>query len=220
MPEHRSNFPHLFRSLVSGRRRWVIGGIGALAVSGLVLSGLAGPASADDLPNNVGIEQSADVSATATPDPVVTPDPKPTVDPSVDEVPTSSTTTTKKPERCASSRTKPQCGGDDNPGVDPEVEGTDATTTTTTTTAAPAVDPVNTVAGGGDPGAPAPEVVLAGVEEQPAPAAAPAPAATLPRTGVSSHLGTEVTLAFGLLGAGIALLLFRRRRPAGQRQEG
>jgi LPXTG-motif cell wall-anchored protein len=82
------------------------------------------------------------------------------------------------------------------------------------------VDPVNTVAGGGDPGSPAPEVVLPSVVEQPAPAVDPAPAATLPRTGASSHLGNEVTLAFGLLGAGIALLMFRRRRPATEGQKG
>jgi len=145
-----------------------------------------------------------DPVVTPDPDPVVTPDPNPTVDPTVDPG--------TEPGRCASSRTHPHCGSDD-PGVTPEVEGS---TETTTTTAAPAVDPINTVAGGGDPGSPAPEVVLPAVEERPA----PAPAATLPRTGASSHLGGEVTLAFGLLGAGIALLMFRRRRPATEGQEG
>ncbi|HEV8624991.1 MAG TPA: hypothetical protein VG034_11090, partial [Acidimicrobiia bacterium] len=148
-----------------------------------------------------------DPVVTPDPDPVVTPDPNPTVDPSTDP--------STEPDRCASSRTKPHCG-DDDPEVTPEVEGS---TVTTTTTAAPAVDPVNTVAGGGDPGSPAPEVVLPAVAEQPAPVADPAPAATLPRTGMS-HIGTEVSVAFGLLGAGIALLMFRRRRPAGQSQEG
>ena len=63
MSEHRSRSSRLFRSLVTGRRRWVTGGIGALALSGLVLSGLASPASALDLPGNVTLEQWADVAA-------------------------------------------------------------------------------------------------------------------------------------------------------------
>jgi LPXTG-motif cell wall-anchored protein len=158
---------------------------------------------------SVSIAEDQDVicTITLTPKPIIIID---DTDPTPPIPPTSSTTTTTQaPDRCASSRTHPLCGGDNDPVV-PEVEGG----TVTTTTAAPAVDPAVTVAGGGDPATPAPEVVLAGVEEQPA----PAPAGTLPRTG-ASQIGTELTLAFALLAAGIALLGFRRR-PAAQGQEG
>jgi hypothetical protein len=140
--------------------------------------------------------------------PVVQPDTEQT------DEPTSSTTTTTV-DRCASSRiTRPHCGNDDDPTVDDppatEVEGQTETSTTTP----PAVDPVNTVAGGGEAGTPAPEQVLAGEIDRSAPAPEmPAPA-TLPRTGAHG-IGTEVTLAFGLMAAGIAILsAARRRRPA------
>ena len=229
MSAQRSVLDRIHGALFARRRRWVTGGIGALAVSGLVLCGLAGPASADDLPNSVAVEQSAGAGANWTGSALADNETPPADDqtsPAVDENPvvtsdatvTSDNNTDDAPDRCASSRTKVHCGDNDNTEVTPQVEGTDVTTTTTT--AAPALDPVNTVAGGGDPGSPAPEMVLPAVEEQPAPAADPAPAATLPRTGASSHLGTEVSLAFGLLGAGIALLLFRRRRPVAEGQQG
>src|ERR1041385_7012720 len=64
--EHHSRVPRLLRSLFAGRRRWVTGGISAIAVGGLVVSGLAGPASALDLPGNVTLEQWADVAANWT----------------------------------------------------------------------------------------------------------------------------------------------------------
>ena len=101
--------------------------------------------------------------------------------------------------------------------VQPEVDAEP----TTTTTAAPVVDPGTTVAGGGEKALPAPEQVLGGQVEQ----AMPAPAdngdllqsgGSLPRTG--QGIGSELTLAFGLVGSGLALLrLARRRRPAAQR---
>ncbi|MGH9009975.1 MAG: hypothetical protein ACRDYF_09045, partial [Acidimicrobiia bacterium] len=144
-----------------------------------------------------------DPVVTPDPDPVVTPDPDPTVDPNTEPG--------DEPDRCASSRGNPNCGDDDDPIVEPEVES--EVVSTTTTTAAPVADPDGTVAGGGEQLAvPAPvDQVLSGEVEQ----AAPAPAATLPRTG--TVIGRQVTLAFGLMGAGIAILcLARRRRPAAQ----
>jgi hypothetical protein len=81
------------------------------------------------------------------------------------------------------------------------------------------------VAGGGQPGQPAPEV-LGAVVEQPAPASDPAPAAnpapamapagTLPRTGAAVQ--REAGLALALVLAGLAFMgLARRRRPSAQR---
>ena len=49
-------------SFLSRRRRLVTGAISALGVSGLVLGGLAAPASAADLPNNVDLEQWTNVN--------------------------------------------------------------------------------------------------------------------------------------------------------------
>jgi LPXTG-motif cell wall-anchored protein len=138
----------------------------------------------------------------------------PTTDPTVQpNTPTTQeTTTTTAPDRCASNRgTKPHCSGDD-PVDDPEEEVVVPETPT-----APVVDPATTVAGGGEPASPAPvkDEVLAGDVERPAPAAAPMPAAALPRTGAG--IGDQVTLAAALLAAGIALLrVFRRRRPSAQ----
>jgi LPXTG-motif cell wall-anchored protein len=113
--------------------------------------------------------------------------------------------------RCAHSRKPhPQTGecGDDQT-VDPQVEDT------TTTTAAPAADPNLDVAGGGEQARPAPEQVLGGEVERPSPAEtnmAPV-GGSLPRTGAG--IGDQVTLAFGLVVAGIAILrTARRRRPA------
>lgn len=137
-----------------------------------------------------------------TPDPII-PTPDPTVNPNT---PTTEATT---PDRCASSRgTKPQCGGND------PVEDVVPQTPTT-----PVVDPVTTVAGGGEHASPAPiqDQVLAGELERaaPAPNADPMPAASLPRTGAG--IGDQVTVAAGLLVAGLALLrVFRRRRPSAQ----
>ena len=78
-------------------------------------------------------------------------------------------------------------------------------------------DPGTTVSGVTEQAAtPAPEQVLAGVVERPAPAADPAPAGgTLPRTG--SGIAGEVLVAFILLAAGVSLRITRRRRPASQR---
>ncbi|MEW6476258.1 MAG: hypothetical protein AB1679_28700, partial [Actinomycetota bacterium] len=64
MPQHRSLVPNVIRTLLANRRRLVTGAIGAISVSGLVLGGLAGPASAAALPNNVTLEQFADVGST------------------------------------------------------------------------------------------------------------------------------------------------------------
>ncbi|MGH9009720.1 MAG: hypothetical protein ACRDYF_07720, partial [Acidimicrobiia bacterium] len=62
MSEHRSVLDRVRGAVFAGRRRWVTGGIAALGVSSLILSGLASPASALDLPSNVALEQWADVS--------------------------------------------------------------------------------------------------------------------------------------------------------------
>ena len=127
-----------------------------------------------------------------------------TTDPSVDP-------TGEDCDRIAQSR------GNHNPCpeviVQPEVKDEP----TTTTTAAPVVDPGTTVAGGGEKAFPAPEQVLGSVVEQ-----MPDPAdnllvsgGSLPRTG--KGVGSEVTIAFGLVVAGLSLLgLARRRRPAAQ----
>jgi LPXTG-motif cell wall-anchored protein len=146
-----------------------------------------------------------------TTDPTIpTTDPTiPTTDPTIPTTdPTVQPNTPTTPDRCASSRgTKPQCGGDPVDEVVPE------------TPTVPVVDPVTTVAGGGERGSPAPvqDVVLAGELERaaPAPVVDPMPAASLPRTGAG--IGDQVTLAAGLLFAGLALLrVFRRRRPSAQ----
>ena len=99
----------------------------------------------------------------------------------------------------------PDPSPDPDPVGDQEVQVEVASTTTTAT---PLADPDTTVAGGGDQVAvPAPvDQVLSGEVER----AAPAPAATLPRTGMS--IGRQVTLAFGLMGAGIVSLALARRR--------
>ena len=141
-----------------------------------------------------------------TPDPII-PTPDPTVQPNTPT--TQATTTTTAPDRCASSRgAKPQlCSGD--PVEEVVLE----------TPTAPVVDPITTVAGGGQQANPAPiqDEVLSGQLERaaPAPAADPMPAATLPRTGAG--IGDQATLAAGLLAAGLALLrVFRRRSPSAQ----
>lgn len=147
----------------------------------------------------VGAAQDVVCTITLTRVPVIVVDPHPTVDPNTES------------DRCASSRGRPSCDDDDEPVVDPEAE--DEAPSTTTTTAAPVADPDVAVAGEGDQVAtPAPvDQVLSGEVERPA----PAPAASLPRTG--SGIGRQVTLAFGLMGAGIvSLALARRRRPAAQ----
>jgi LPXTG-motif cell wall-anchored protein len=153
-----------------------------------------------------------------------TTEPDPVVDPN--DVSTTTTTTTDPSvdpngeddqDRCASSRgVNPNtegCTGEGDPIVDPAVEILVPPTTTTTTTTA---DPGATVAGGGEQALPAPDQVLGGVVENTMPAPADNPlqsGGSLPRTG--QGIGTELTLAFGLVGAGLALLrLARRRRPA------
>ena len=164
---------------------------GGVVVSGLILSGLATSASAlDSAPSD-----------TPTINQVIDSGDDPVVDPTVES------------ERCARSRGKgDDCGDvDAEPIVEPEAE--DEIPTTTTTTAAPVADPDNTVAGGGDQVVvPAPvDQVLSEETER----TDPAPAATLPRTG--SGVDLQVTVAFGLMGAGITILrLARRRRPATQ----
>ena len=172
-------------------RRSLFGGIAALAVGTMVLSGLAAPALALD----------SDGSDTPTIEQVVNPD--------VDAI----TVADDQTQRCANSRGNGNCNdGDDEPIVDQEVQEEVTSTTTTTTTAAPVADPEVVVAGGGEQLAPAPvDQVLSGEVER----AAPAPAASLPRTGTG--IGLQVTVAFGLMGAGITILrLARRRRPATQ----
>ena len=149
---------------------------------------------------------------------IVDPLPDPPVDPQND----STTTTTVKPSGPTTSttfhRTKPT--DDDNPGDDDSGNYDPPSSTTTTikvvVPAAP-VDPGTQVAGNTDQaGAPAPEQVLAGEIERPAPPAAPMPAATLPRTG--RGIAGEAVAAFALLIAGLALRLTQRRKPAaGQR---
>ena len=131
----------------------------------------------------------------------------PTVPTTQPTVPTTqpTTTTTTVPDRCASNRgTKPQCSGQDPvEEVIPEIP------------TAPVVDPITTVAGGGEQGSPVQDEVLSGQIERaaPAPSADPMPAATLPRTGAG--IGDQVTVAAGLLFAGLALLrVSRRRRPS------
>jgi hypothetical protein len=144
----------------------------------------------------VGAEEDVVCTITLIRVPITVVDPHPTVKPNTQS------------DRCASSRGRPSCD-DDEPIVEPEVE--DDAPPSTTTTAAPVADPDVAVAGEGDQVAvPAPvDQVLAGEVER----AAPAPAATLPRTGTG--IGRQVTLAFGLMGAGIvSLALARRRRPA------
>ena len=120
------------------------------------------------------------------------------------------------PDRCASSRGGRDCPHDhDDPEVDPAAEEEEEVDgpSIPTTTAAPVTDPATTVAGGGEQlavPAPVDQVLAGGVERS-----APAPAATLPRTGMG--IGRQVTLAFGLIGAGIvSLALAHRRRPAAQ----
>ena len=159
-----------------------------------------------------------DDSTTTTTEQVIVPTtiidnlPDPVVGPSNDST---TTTTIKK---------RPKPTDDDNPGPDDDGWIDDAPSTTTSTTTitvqAPVVDPGTIVAGNNDQaGAPAPEQVLAGELERPAPAANPAPspmpAATLPRTG--RGIGGEVLAAFGLLIAGLALRVSQRRKPAGER---
>src|SRR5439155_8092441 len=107
---------------------------------------------------------------------------------------------------------------DDNPGDDDGVyivEAPSSTSTTTTTVkAAPVVDPGSVVAGNNDQtGTPAPQQVLGGDVERPAPAD-PMPAATLPRTG--RGIAGEVLAAFALVLVGLALRFSPGRKPAGE----
>jgi hypothetical protein len=165
--------------------------VAAFGASSLVLSGLAGPASAArGASSDVEVEQTTDVTAT---------DPDSTVEPD-----TQST-------RCANSRGGPNCDEDDEPIVEAETEEEEEEVpSTTTTTAAPVAepDPVTVSAGGGDQVVvPAPvEEVLPGEVERPD----PAPVATLPRTG--TRLEFQTALGLVLLGAGIASLGLARSR--------
>jgi LPXTG-motif cell wall-anchored protein len=134
------------------------------------------------------------------------------------------TTTTTAPDPAVDPNGEDDCDriglsrGNNNPCsqviVQPEVKEQP----TTTTTAAPVVDPGTTVAGGGEKALPAPEQVLGSEVEQTMPAPADnllVSGGSLPRTG--QGIGSELTLAFGLVGSGLALLrLARRRRPAAQ----
>ncbi len=153
-------------------------------------------------------------TTTTLPDPVIVVDPLP--DPVVTTTSTTTTTTTAHP--------RPKPTDDDGPGDDgPLVPGPDtpAPSTTTTTTTTAIVDPVTTVAGGGEqatPPAPVDQVLGNHLDRSaPAPAdpapAGPPPGGLLPRTGAG--IAGEAGLAFALLAAGLAILrLARRRRPA------
>jgi LPXTG-motif cell wall-anchored protein len=167
-----------------------------------------------------------DPTTTTTTTTVVIPDPTTTTTTTVVIPDPTTTTTTTTPVVDPNGEEDPDCGrvrasrgggcGEDEPDVivDPDL-GIGDGGTTTTTLAAPAVDPASTVAGGGEQAVAAP-VVLSGEVER----AAPAPAddvlssgGSLPRTGTG--IGSEVTLAFGLVASGLALLrLARRRKPA------
>ena len=145
-----------------------------------------------------------------------------TTEPVVEQEVATTTTTTTLPDpevdptgedcnRIAQSR------GNHNPCPKPIVQPEVKDEPTTTTTPAPVVDPGTTVAGGGEKAFPAPEQVLGSeVEQMPAPADnLLVSGGSLPRTG--KGIGSEVTIAFGLVVAGLALLgLARRRRPAAQ----
>jgi LPXTG-motif cell wall-anchored protein len=157
------------------------------------------------------------------PDPTTTTTTSPVVDPQGDPDPTTTTTTIDPSvdpngdddpdcDRVRASRGGPGCGDDSDVIVDPDLGIDDDTTT-----AAPVVDPGTTVAGGGEQAAtPAPVVLSGEVDRAAPPAENPlSSGGFLPRTGTG--IGSEVTLAFGLVAAGLALLrLARRRKPAQQ----
>jgi hypothetical protein len=132
---------------------------------------------------------------------------------------TTTTTTTTVPGNNDDEGPEPNFDPEDiNDPVDIFDPADDPTTTIPKTTAAPVADPAVTIAGGGEQAAlPAPAIqVLSGQLERDTSTPAVDPLASsgfLPRTG--SGIGSQASLAFALVAAGLALLRLGRR-PAPQ----